>query len=503
MSVNRCTAHYLLIPFADIMKNEDQEGVPMQRIKKNRLLQRRKGESSVNFIIIKQLFGSAKQRYALPVFFCMAILLFSVTSAHASRYVGPTGGGRGSQNGSDWNNCYNGLPASLVRGETYYIKEGSFGSYTFDDAHSGSTLIRIKKCGAAGQVSNGSGDGVCETAAGFIASEHDGQAIFSGMHFSTGYYKIDGVTGGGPGNWESGHGILLNGGVSSDKYVDNNSDYITMSHINVNVGATGPSDSRAFEIYGHDYFTVEYSYIHDIGMDIFSMNVMNNFTLQYSKIARNYQDAAYHGDIIEYQIGNATNFTVRYNFFQDVVGSYGFGSHGPVINGYYIYGNIFYFTKNSFFGNGLIGCLSAGGTLTNLKFYNNTIAGVMGDGGYGFGFGRMGGTGNAAYNNIYYRASGATAHSFSDVTHSNNTFYNMAYSGEQNLSGNPFVSFPSNLMLSGPTTAGSSFSSPYNSDMLGNTRGADGVLDRGAYEYGGSGQPLLKPIPPAIIGISP
>ena len=54
-----------------------------------------------------------------------------------------------SGNGSSWSNAWDSLPSTLVRGDTYYIADGSYGSYTFNDAQSGSTLIYIKKATVA------------------------------------------------------------------------------------------------------------------------------------------------------------------------------------------------------------------------------------------------------------------------------------------------------------------------------------------------------------------
>jgi len=427
------------------------------------------------------------------IFILVLLLTLPSIALAANVYIGPASSGNAS--GDSWTNTkafstVNG--SNWVRGNTYYLKEGSYGSLTFETANSGSTMIYIKKCGSSGQTTNGSGDGVCENAAGFIASQHDGQATFGGFTFqgnsnSAGYLTIDGVTGGGPNNWESGFGIKCTE-VSSEMYVDNNSDYITLSHIDINVGATGPSDVRGMTLYGLSNFTLEYSYLHDSGCDLISMNAMNNFTIQYSKLARNHQaEPGCHGDLIEYQIDDASNFVIRWNFFEDIVGTYAFGSHGPTITGYYVYGNIFYFTENCFFGNGMIGCLSSSGTLVNFKFYNNTIAGVIGNGGYGYGFGRLGGSGHEARNNLIYRSSGETTHSWSSTTTSSNTAYNMGSVADQNLSGNPFSSYPSSFALSSNSTAGTSLSSPYNVDMYGNTYANSGTWTRGAVAFGSGG----------------
>jgi parallel beta-helix repeat protein len=59
------------------------------------------------------------------------------------RYV--RAGAIGNGTGSDWTNAITQLPATLTRGYTYYIADGSYGSYTFDDAVSGTQVITLKK----------------------------------------------------------------------------------------------------------------------------------------------------------------------------------------------------------------------------------------------------------------------------------------------------------------------------------------------------------------------
>jgi hypothetical protein len=38
---------------------------------------------------------------------------------------------------SDWTNAYPSLPATLTRGDTYYIATGNYGGYGFNTAQSG------------------------------------------------------------------------------------------------------------------------------------------------------------------------------------------------------------------------------------------------------------------------------------------------------------------------------------------------------------------------------
>jgi hypothetical protein len=412
-------------------------------------------------------------------------------SAQGTMYYVRAGAGG---NGSDWNNAFSSLPSTLVRGATYYVADGSYGGYTFDDANSGTSLITVKKATASDHGTN----------TGWSAAYGDGQATFGGLTFLRGYYVFDGQTGGGPGNWESGFGFKVNGEISMQQFVDNGADRITLRHTEINVGQTGPNNVRGMTLYGSDFFTLSYVYLHDSGCDLISMNVMNDFTIEYSKLARNRQaEPGCHGDLIEYQIGDARNFTIRYNFFEDIVGSYAFGSHGPTITNYEIYGNIFYWTIEPFFGNGLVGCLSGGGTLQNVRFYNNTLSGNLTNNVGNVGFGILRGSGHQAFNNIWHRQSGTGfSHGWSNTSHSNNTFYNGSGGGDQNLSGNPFVASSSrNFALAAATSAGSALSSPYNVDMTGKARGSDGTWDRGALERSGASTTPPAPAAPTNVQI--
>jgi hypothetical protein len=409
--------------------------------------------------------------------------VFSLSTAEAQNTYHVRAGASG--NGADWTNAFSALPATLVRGATYYVADGTYPGYTFDDAHSAGALIVIKKA-------TGSDHG---TSVGWQDAFGDGKATFNGgWTFARGYYTVDGQVGGGPQSWDTGFGFQLNGSVDMPQFVDNNSDYITLRHVDINVGQTGPNNVRGMILYAADYFSLQYVYLHDSGCDLISMNVMNNFLIEYSKLARNHQaEPGCHGDLIEYQIGNATNFTIRYNFIEDVVGSYAFGSHDPLINGYYIYGNIFHWTFEPFFGNGLVGCLSCCGSISNLRFYNNTLSGAFALDVGNIGFGILRGSSNQAYNNIWHRSTGTGfAHGWGGTTHSNNTFFNGSGGAEQNLSGNPFVNLATrNFSLLASTSAATAFPSPFNSDMVGRTRGTDGIWDRGALEFGG-----VVPTPP-------
>src|SRR3989338_2053300 len=94
---------------------------------------------------------------------------------------------------TDWTNACDSLPGTLQRGATYYIADGSYGSYTFDDPVFGTQLITIKKATASDHGTN----------TGWSSSYGSGQAVFGGtIRISSSYITIDGQVGGGLGDWK-------------------------------------------------------------------------------------------------------------------------------------------------------------------------------------------------------------------------------------------------------------------------------------------------------------
>jgi hypothetical protein len=92
-------------------------------------------------------------------------------------------GATGSGDGSDWTNAWTELPTTLERGHRYYIADGSYPGYVFDDAVSGTDLITIRKATAD--------DHGIDT--GWDAGFGSGQAQLGPLEFSDPYYVLDGV----------------------------------------------------------------------------------------------------------------------------------------------------------------------------------------------------------------------------------------------------------------------------------------------------------------------
>lgn len=411
----------------------------------------------------------------------------------ANHYVrqGATG------NGSDWTNAYGQLPALLVRGDVYYIADGSYSGYTFNTPVSGTAVVTIKKATP--------GDHGTDT--GWNSTYGDGTALFTGtVDFSSSYCVFDGQTGGGPGSWKTGLGFKVSQVAGSpavttgftkflaNASTDPNIRYITIKHLEV-VGNDGTNQgggsigNDAFAFYGGGDITIAYSYAHHMGRAII-FGGSNNTTFEYSYTGHFVSTASVHSEIasIWNTMGQAiSNWTFRHCVFTHSEGTGGIMYEGDDLK---IYGCVFApLDGNSFGGgNGVIGTWSSS-ELTNVRIYNNTFINV--------GVAVVGVTGTAAApigefrNNLLYKS--LVSGGIGQLTRSHNHYVEAVLSwdgttndgGTQTMAtGDPLVNFTGlDFHLKAPTATGFSLVSPYHADPLGITRGADGVWDRGAYEY--------------------
>ncbi len=102
-----------------------------------------------NFLLNIQIKYLSIQAIALLFLSLLLVMLFIGTlSAEAASVYYVHSDATGANNGIDWSNAYTSLPAALVRSATYYIADGSYGSYTFDDTEASTTYIFIKKATA-------------------------------------------------------------------------------------------------------------------------------------------------------------------------------------------------------------------------------------------------------------------------------------------------------------------------------------------------------------------
>ncbi len=438
--------------------------------------------------------------------FFLSIFIFGIAEVEAaSHYV--RAGATGANNGADWSNAYTSLPISFVRGDTYYIADGTYAeSHNLNTPISGTAVITIKKATVADHG----------TSTGWVDSYGDGQVVFNnGFTFATSYWVLDGVTGGGPGQWESNFGFFINmpasGGQDATFRFGNGVTSITVQHVDVyGRGRLYGYDTDIFYITDPiSNLTIRYCFLRDTSrtMILTWPAKANGILIEFTKFSRN--GPAEHREA--WSAGPDDNVVVRYNLFEDIFGT---GVIAIVNNigdaaNWEIYGNVFYHTgkiTDGIINTGLIvNRYDAGGSpiavsATNWKVYNNTIANIR-NGSFTTAIDAEQFTNYTVYNNIWYNnngisgANGTTGdYNWFYANNSNNT------SGAHDIVGsaNPFQD--TSPWLTGNWTLktgipGYNLGQPYGSDYLGKTRGADGAWDRGALEFGSAGNVTPPPAP--------
>lgn len=440
----------------------------------------------------------------------LAAELCGMTAAHAAnRYV--RAGATGAANGSDWANAYPALPSTLVRGDTYFIADGNYGSYKFNTAQSGTTKITIKKATAADHG----------TDAGWNAAYGDGEALFTGSApvwtFATGNYTIDGVVGQGKAATPYGIRVMpsstrcvneFNSAVlfQSGTQITN----LLMRHVDFgwNNGSASCGSAVPALLYtsgaSSDSVTIENSYFHHApgyalyvgGYDPNPGGLVQN---QW-KIRNNYFYMLGGGGSDDHHwelmwLMNVDNSDIANNVVEDVVGSA--GQTGWVMiakaNNLNVYGNLFYCTDAACIvgGNGVVATWSADAYKNDsVRIYNNTFAklrGVFNDFGIRFTHNSVADTNIIVKNNLYCNA----RFSWSGVTSQSNEACGCGQvckgtNPQTNISTASFANYSAaNFRLNAATSAAdTSIGTQFGIDMDGRTRGADGVWDRGAFEYG-------------------
>lgn len=388
---------------------------------------------------------------------------------------------------ADWTNSCDVLPATLTRGATYYIADGNYGSYVFDDPTNGTQLITIKKAIAADHGAN----------TGWLSTYGDGQAMFGPIEFTSSNWVFDGQTRN-ESDWfdKTAYGFSIGSNddwpsVSIAKYgVRTDNVALRYAYILAIVGDLPSTAARRFCIStnnnsgetinstGHVFSRV----FCDGGTQHWFVRNSEAPIIEYSASDRITGDSNHHGENINLYY-NGDNSIIRYNKFRNSFmgqGSTPAGGGTAIMaiawtGGHQIYGNTIY---NYQAGNGVIG----GGFPTNgnIKIYNNTFANNP----YGApGISLGGGTGNEVYNNLWINT--AQTPDIAGATHNYNGSSGSASLGETNQQLNIPTSIFNNyagndFTLKTNTNTGISLPAPYNVDMLGRTRT---TWSRGAYEY--------------------
>jgi hypothetical protein len=489
-------------------------------------------------------------RVALFLFSCV---LFSGQAAFAACYaVGTTSAGDGS--GSSWANRMKNLPTQLVRGDTYYLADGQYGSYSFDTPNSGGTTITIKK---AQSYDYGRGSDGCsnDISAGWNASSMgSGQAVWDEFYGGIdtpqpGYLILDGngraAAPGIPGCGSSpstrtsasdcGLKIVASQGQDSDFDIgQNNNDgqhrtpNWTIRYFEVQGGGDANSGTQSEEEIrcrgACDNFLVDHVYFHDTGSDFFKIPWTTSFIVQNSYIKQNTSNAVAHGQLWFTEVA-ASGVDFHSNVIQDIQGTgIWVCLTGCQASNWNIYNNVIWRPQGDTrpgVADGIFSCVNAGARCTGFKFIGNSVVNYATD--YS---GHMAvqctsdssGISVTWKNNLIYLADPSDAIGFNmcggTLTESNNTYLNNSPQG--GISGtdivvasgapNPFVNWTGlNFRLASQTTnvsGGATLAAPFNVDAAGSPHpGSDGVWDRGAYQFtSGSAPPPTPGVPTNLTG---
>lgn len=384
-----------------------------------------------------------------------------------------------SGNGRDWNTAFGSLPATLVRGATYMVADGRYPSVFFNTPNSGSQYISIKK---ATKADHG-------TQVGWMDSYGDGQAQFGDITLVTDYLEFDGQVRN-ESNWSDGDAYgfrVISSFYSNEANFGRCSDNIVVKYVNVggpySTSFNSAYTGSAFYLGGFgdvcQNWTISRVFAHNADL-IGQMAGVDNVLWEYSWLGLNWSKEIIRGQI------RASNVTIRHNIFKDgcrddhapgtgCTAEIAFFGNGDVSRDDYnnakIYGNVIWKTISQFNSDACI-MIEGSAQIYNNSIYNNATAGQC----------RLSSKSGAIRNNVWYLPRGMRFGCSSTTCDSN-----FAYTSES-----PFIDIQGgNFNLLKPI-AGASLGAPYNVDLLGRTRGADGVWDAGAYEYGSGSIGTLK-----------
>jgi len=423
----------------------------------------------------------------------LATIVSPLVSAEAQTTFCVRAGATGANNGSDWNNAYSSLPATLQRGAFYYVADGSYSGWALKTANSGSTLITIKK---ATEADHGTGTG-------WQSTYGDGQAAIASLNFSSSYWVIDGVTGNGFSKLPADTtGANYGFYISDDLNPIMGGNAAAASNIAIKhcymLGRAGAYSKWAIypDTYVNDVsnWTISYCLLDRWGNGVAfgGRGPVTGWIFEYNICLRGYSTAAFHGEWINASGASVSGMIVRWNLFKGmeeggltacIVANNADNSNGQV------YGNVFH---DLAVGNGTISGTSVA-SLLNTVIYNNTFINC-GEGPWVGGGSSS--SGQIAKNNLIYNMDASRSVTTGDYNYYCSTTATPSETHGQIGSGNPFVNLSGgDYRLTSDSAAGdTSISATYRTDALGKSGSS-----RGAFQFGGG---TADTTPPTFSNIS-
>jgi hypothetical protein len=387
--------------------------------------------------------------------------------------------------GTSWSTAFDDLPSPAERGGVYFFGDGDYSELMLDTEESGEESITLKKATA---LDHG-------TEQGWDAGFGDGQARFPSITMVTDFWVIDGKTRN-DGNWADvdAYGFRTDGVMAHTINFGSGSNDVVFRYVDVGGPAGDGFDpglpKEGFYFGGFDdvlaRWTISKCHVHDVYLP-FQLAGASEITIEYSWLGPNWSKETIRGQT------HASRIIIRHNVFKDgCQGTPGdptaTGCTAQIamwdnevpgsFDGSEIYGNVIWTTKPTAHSDACIlvggddGVSAAGVSANDVLVYNNTIAGIQA-GTCGI---RMPGThtGVVVANNVWYGlASGLDTPCEADTCENN-----------EMLAASAFVDAAAgDFRLGGATAPGTALPAPYDVDVTGTKRGADGVWDLGAYEY--------------------
>jgi hypothetical protein len=403
----------------------------------------------------------------------LAVLILCLASIGQAACHVVTPAGSGTNSGADWSNAFAGLPATLTRGDSYYLADGSYSPYTFNTAESGSTLVTILKAVSADHCTNTGF--VLGTMGSATATFTTGTGGFA-LSISRDFLIVEGQTGTG----KAAHGIHLVSSSTTDGAgaigVTARGANLTFNHIEAeNAPALNSNGSRVYYSVStiNNNVTFQNDYFHGGRVWIgFVAGGTSGHLIDHCYFANaGSGDPALHSAGLT--LAQVSTVTVRYSVFENMLG----GSNTTYIEPQFatsnvsIYGNVFNATStNELTGQGIFAITSTDVT-TNAIIYNNTIYGLHNFS--GIWCGNVSGSTVHIHNNIWQNTVNPGFNLCSDVGNDN-----MLNTGAASFA-NPMSG---DFHLTADTVAGTTFASPFATDPDAVTRGVDGTWDLGAYQ---------------------
>lgn len=411
------------------------------------------------------------------------VVCFGAISAQSQTSYCVRAGATGNGSGSDWNNAYPTLPATLQRGATYYVADGSYSSYRFDDAVSGTAVITIRKATAADH----------KTDVGWAASYGEGQAVFNApLAFTTDNWVFDGATRN-EADWfdSTAYGFVINdnSNVQIDERGIGGIDNVTVKHVylkGINASPGSGNDIGRRHIWidrqgnpgTYSDWTISRCFFQygNVGIQV---RACARFVCEYNAWADNWSSQPNnHGENVSAYYDGNDGHIYRYNQSRNMIGTAAWAVN--TANNWQLYGNVY---ADCTYGDGFVGFI--GGSSTGFQIYNETVIRPK-------VFTRLISLGGSSVVKNCIFMMGSSIPSFDGCTVSSCSFSagGSGASSQVNVPTSIFVNYNGgDYRLASPTAAGESLSAPYNTDANGVVRGADGAFDRGAFEYrsGGGG----------------